>query len=259
MLASTAVAADFDEDLVAKAFDAAPPAYVPQGGGGGSTRGLPRLGVGVRGSFMTGIEIEAATSATRKTNVRGGFNFFNYDYDYTKDNIAYGAKIRLKSAQASFDWFPFGGGFHLSPGVLFFNGNRVEADVSVGGGKTFTLGNQTYTSKTGDPVSGIGNADLNVNPIAPMFLLGWGNLVKRGDGHFSVSFEIGAAYVGPPKATLRLTGSACPGNQQVVCQNAATDPTVQSNIQAEEAKINKAIKFFQATPMISIGFGWKIF
>jgi hypothetical protein len=257
MLASTAFAAD--ADLVARAFDPAPPAFVPQGGGGGSSSGLPRLGVGVKVSMLLGIGVEAATSVTRKSNVRGGFNMFRYDYDYDKDNITYGAKMRLRSAQATFDWFPFGGGFHLSPGALMYNGNKIDADVSVGGGKTFTLGSTTYTSKSSDPVHGTGILALNEYKVAPMILFGWGNLLKRSNGRFSVNFELCADFTGTPKATLNLTGSACPGNQQVVCQNAATDPTVQSNVQSEQKKFNDAIEFLRATPVISLTLGYKIF
>jgi hypothetical protein len=215
---------------------------------------LPRLGIGVKASMLLGIGVEAATSVTQKTNVRGGFNMFSYEYDYTKDNIDYGAKMRLRSAQATFDWFPFGGGFHLSPGVLLYNGNQVEANGTVAGGKSFTLGDAHYTSLGSDPVKAVGTVDLSSNSVAPMFLFGWGNLLRRRGGHFSVNFEMGAAFSGEPKAKLALTGTACQG---ATCYNAATDPTVQANVRSEESKVNNSISFLQATPVISVGFGYR--
>jgi hypothetical protein len=257
MLASTAFAAD--EDLVAKAFEPAPPAYLPQGGGGGSSSSLPRLGIGVKVSILLGVGIEAATSVTRKSNVRGGFNMFSYDFDQTKDNTDYSLKLRLRSVQATYDWFPFGGGFHLSPGVLVYNGNKVEGDLTNPPGKTFTLGNTSYTSLASDPVTGVATISLNNYKVAPMFLLGWGNLLKRGRGHFSFSFEFGAAFVGSPLATLNLKGTACTVAAPVTCRSAASDPTVLSNVQAEQTKINNDISFLQATPIFSFGFGYKIF
>jgi hypothetical protein len=68
--------------------------------------------------MLLGIGVEGAVELTRKTNVRGGFNFFNYDFNEAKDDLAYGANLHLRSADALYDFFPFGGGFHLSGGAL---------------------------------------------------------------------------------------------------------------------------------------------
>jgi hypothetical protein len=257
MLASVAFAAD--EDLVTTAFEPPAPAFVPQGGGGGSSPGLPRLGVGVKVSMLLGIGVEAATSITRKSNVRGGFNFFNYDFTQTKDNTDYTFNLHLRSVQATYDWFPFGGRFHLSPGVLIYNGNKIGGSVSDPPGTNFTLGNTSYTSLPGDPVKGNATIALNNYQVSPMILVGWGNLLKRGGGHFSFNFELGAAFVGSPQTTLSLTGTACTVAPPVICRSAASDPSVLSNIQAEQKKINDAISFLKATPVISFGFGYKIF
>ncbi len=257
MLTSAVFAAD--EDLVANAFEPAAPDFVPQGGGGGSSAGLPRLGVGVKVIMLLGIGVEAGTAITKKSNVRAGFNFFNYDFNQSKDNTNYAFNLHLRSVQATYDYFPFGGGFHLSPGVLIYNGNKVAGSVSDPPGKTFTLGNTTYTSLATDPVTGNATIALNNYKVSPMFLLGWGNLLKRGGGHFSFNFELGAAFVGSPMATLNLTGTACTVTLPVSCKSAATDPTVVANTQSEQDKFNKAVKFLQVTPVISFGFGYKIF
>jgi len=267
---SVALAAgqDSDTDMVAKAFQPEPStplvslanSYAPPaggGGGGGSSSGLPHFGIGVKVSLLLGVGIEAATAVTQKSNVRGGFNFFSYDFDSTQNNGDFSAKLRLRSAQATYDWFPFGGGFHLSPGALFYNDNKVEGDVTFAGGNTLTLGSQTYTSKASDPIKGSMNVALNNYKVSPMFLLGWGNLLKRGGGHFSFNFEFGTAFTGPPKIALNLTGSACPGNQQINCVQAGSDATVQANMRAQEAKNDKDIHFLQWTPIISFGFGYK--
>src|ERR1700733_1142015 len=51
----------------------------PQGGGSPSASGSMHLiGVGVNVSVLLGIGIHGAVELTPKSNVRGGFNFFNY-------------------------------------------------------------------------------------------------------------------------------------------------------------------------------------
>jgi hypothetical protein len=79
----------------------------------------------------------------------------------------------------------------------------------------------------------------------------------RENHHFSVPVELGVVFQGSPKSTLNLTGNVCTDQLQTNCFNAATDPTVQSNVVAEEAKLNKNMKPFKYYPIISFGFGYK--
>jgi hypothetical protein len=94
-----------------------------------------RVAVGARVSLLLGIEVESAVELTRKSNLRGGFNFFTYDFTQTKDNLAYNAGLHLRSAEALYDWFPFAGRFHLSGGALLYNANQIKAGVSTRGAK----------------------------------------------------------------------------------------------------------------------------
>src|SRR5262249_34400533 len=71
---------------------------------------LPRLGVGAKVSTL-GFGFEAATAVTSRSNVRGGFNFFGYDHDASKNGIDYAARLRFRSIEAHYDWFL--GGFHV--------------------------------------------------------------------------------------------------------------------------------------------------
>jgi hypothetical protein len=85
---------------------------------------------------------------------------------------------------------------------------------------------------------------------------GWGNLVRENH-HFSVPIELGIAFQGSPKSTLGLVGNVCTDQAQTQCFNAATDPTVQSNVAAEQTKLNNSMKPFKFYPIISVGFGYK--
>ena len=214
---------------------------------------LGKVGVGVKFSLLGG-GVEVATPVTHRTNVRAGFNMFSYSRTFDKDGIGYAGQIGFKTVEAHYDIFPFAGRFHLSPGVLTYIGNPVTANASVPGGQSFTLGDQSYYSDSASPVTGKGK--INFNRAAPMFTVGWGNLVSRRESHFSVPFEIGVAFQGSPKANLNLAGNVCdsPG---VNCRSAATDQGVQQQVVAEQTKINNSMSFFKVYPIISVGFGYK--
>lgn len=212
-----------------------------------------RIAVGVKVSLL-GAGIEVATPVTYHTNVRFGFNAFSYGRGFSNDGINYNANLSFRSAETHFDWFPFAGGFHLSPGVMVYNGNKVTANASVAGGQQFTLNNVSYISSDATPVSGTGTVDFN--KVAPTFLLGWGNLLPRSHRHFSVPFEVGVVVAGSPKTTLNLTGFAC-DSTGVNCQSVATNSTIQSNVIAQQTKLNNDMSFFKAYPVISLGFGYK--
>jgi hypothetical protein len=172
---------------------------------------------------------------------------------FDKDGVTYKGALDLRSAEALLDFFPLGS-FHLSPGLLLYNGNKVSANASVPGGDSFTLNGVTYTSDPANPIAGTGK--MKFYKAAPMFLFGFGNLVPRNH-RFSVSFDLGAAYQGPPRATLALTGNACDASG-LNCADVTTDPSVQSNILAEQAKINKSASPFRFYPIVSVGVGYKL-
>ena len=86
-------------------------------------------------------------------------------------------------------------------------GNPVSATGTTAG-QSFSLRNNDYLSGATNPVAG--NVRINFHKAAPMFTVGWGNLVSRKEGkHFTVPFEVGLAMTGAPKATYSLSGNVC--------------------------------------------------
>lgn len=215
-----------------------------------SSEGPRRIGIGAKISLL-GIGPEAAVALTKRINVRGGFNFFNYSDTFNKDGISYGAQLAFRSAEAHLDLFPFAGAFHVSPGLLLYNDNHINATASVPGGQPFTLGGISYISSAANPITGTGK--LSFNKVAPSILVGFGNLLPRNRRRFSISTEIGVAFTGAPKASLNLQGTACT-NPVFICVNAATDPIVQSNVQSEVTKVNHDVSALKVYPLASVGF-----
>lgn len=221
----------------------------PQTAGGDADE--RRVGFGVKASSL-GVGGEVAFRILRRANLRAGFNAFDYNRALTHDGITYDGQLNLRSAEAHFDYFLVGG-FHISPSVLLYNGDKVNANASVPGGQTFSLNGVTYESGSANPVTGTGQ--LSFNKLAPALLFGLGNLVPRGSRRWTISFEFGAAYEGPPKVTLGLAGSACtPPGTGCTYLNVAT-PSIQGNVLGEQSKLAHDISFIRFYPIVSLGFG----
>jgi hypothetical protein len=213
-----------------------------------------KVGVGVRVSLL-GIGVEAATPVTYHTNLRFGFNTFSYSRGFTNDGTNYAATLNFRSFETHFDWFPFAGGFHLSPGAMLYNGNQIKANASVPASQSFTLGGTSYISDPANPITGTGR--IGFNSVAPTLMLGWGNLVPRSENkHISIPFEVGMMFQGSPKATLNLTGNVC-DSTGANCHNVSGDSVFQSNVIAQQTKLNNDMSFFKVYPVISLGFGYK--
>lgn len=210
------------------------------------------IGVGIRLSTL-GAGAEVGVSLTSKLNVRGGFNIFQYSRGFNHDGITYKGQLNLRSGEAHVDFYPIGHTFHLSPGLLIYNGNGATATANVPGGSTFTLGGATYTSDPANPITGTGKLDFV--KVAPTAMFGFGNLVPQ-HRHFTYNFELGAVFQGSARTKLNLSGNAC-DPLGLNCVNAATDPTVQANIVAEQNKVNNKLSPFKYYPVISIGFGYR--
>lgn len=215
-----------------------------------------RFGVGVKTSFL-GVGAEVGARVTHKTNARVGFNILGYSRNFSKDGINYGGHLSFRTFEAHYDFFPRAGNFHISPGVLAYMGNPVTANAVVPGDQSFSLGGQTYYSDPSAPATA--NGRVNFNQVSPTATIGWGNLVRRSSKHISIPVELGAAFQGSPKSTLNLTGNVCnaPSGSLLRSCISTSNSTVQSNVVAEQGKINKSVSAFKVYPIISVGFGYK--
>jgi hypothetical protein len=214
-------------------------------------RPFSKIGVAIKFTTL-GPGFDIATPLTRSLNLRGSADFFSYGQDFTTDGITYNASLAFKGGALNVDWFPFHGGFHVSPGVYFLK-SELGGTLNVPAGKTFTLNDVDYTSSAANPIHGNGNL-VFPHTAGPSLTVGWGNIIPRTGKHWSVPFEIGAAYFGQPSVTINLAGTACQG---VNCSNVATDPATQQNLKAEQNTLNDDLKALQVYPIVSIGVSYK--
>ncbi len=242
--------------------DAAPNPAPGQGFGGAPLRvgvePFSAIAIQIKAG-LGGFGIDIATPVTSRLNLRGGATFLTYNPNLTIDGETINGDIKLRSVSENFDFFPFGNRFRISPGIVFYNGNHISALASVPGGQTFTLNDVDYISSPSDPIHGTFNLSFG-NQLAPSLTMGFGNMIPRNGGHWSVPFEIGAEYLGKkPVIALSLGGTACqmstaPAN----CNPVASDPTTQQNVLAEQAGLNgdipSALRFF---PIVSIGVSYR--
>jgi hypothetical protein len=214
-----------------------------------------RYGLGSYDSPL-GFGGRLAVSLTSNVNLRVGASYFSYSLRRTVSNIPFTANVLLQSEQAAVDWYPWHGSFHVSPGALFGNSNRAYGGATVQAGNSFTLNGTTYYSGAAGPVQATGS--VRFARTAPMLTAGWGNWVRHpqergGERHWVFPFEAGVAFTGDPKTALNYSGVVCSSSSQLYCQNIATDPQVQANIQAERKKLQNDANWLRFYPIISGG------
>ncbi len=248
----------------AELFTGAPaPSASPNGliRGGGA---IPTRRIGPFSTFaieayagFTGVGLDVATPLARHFNLRVGGGFFHYADTFTEQGANVDANLQLRSGRALLDWFPFRGGFHISPMLVFANNNKVRGTVIVPSGTSITLDGSNYVSSTTDPLHG--SASVDFRKTAPGLTFGFGNLIPRSGKHLSFPTEIGFYYVGQPTLKVAFTGSACDPTvpASIGCESVDTDSGFQQSLRAFTARNNNNLSYASFFPMISSGVGFR--
>ena len=156
---------------------------------------------------------------------------------------------------AVLDWYPFRGGFHLSPGLMLYNGIRIEATMTAGANQTFTLGDEALISNPSNELNG--KATIAFKKVAPTVALGWGNLIPRRTARrWSIPFELGLVFTRSPVASLSMRGSACRPNG-TNCRDLASDSGLQSDVAKEQSDMNRDLEPLKIFPVLSVGFSYR--
>ena len=229
---------------------AAPVVNRPQG----SKRPFSSLGIGVKVG-TSGIGFDVATPLVPgRLNLRGGASFFSYSTTITTDNINVDGSLKFRNSEAVIDYFPFRGWFRLSGGMTVYNNTGLTATLAVPGGQSFSLGNDDYYSYAGDPIHGNGVFNFG-GKTAGRVSIGTGNMLPR-KGHFSFESEIGVQFFSSPTVIYTIAGTGCQGYNGVTYTNCG--PVAQSDVLAEQNKLQNDLTDLKYFPTVSFGLSYKI-
>jgi hypothetical protein len=221
-----------------------------------------RIGIGADVSPL-GIGIKSAIVLNQYFDARLTGNFFKFDpgrFEIEGFNVF--AHLHMASAAASLDWYPYNSVWRLSPGLMFFNGNRLSLSTEVTPGTSFSLNKKTFYSATPNsatgatPVTATGVLGLHTNRPAATISGGFGKFIPRSNRHWSFPTEFGVAFTGAPSLNISPSGWVCVDRLQLKCSNVA-DPTNQitidfnGDLQATLTKLRKDLAKLPVYPLVS--------
>ena len=206
--------------------------------------------------FSTGIDglgVEVAMPLATRISLRGSASFLNYHPAITEDGIPIQGALKFRTLGAGVDIFPYHNSFHVTPGFVFYNGNQAGATAFIAPGSTFTINDTDYVSSPADPVRGVFTMDFG-HRFAPSLTMGFGDMLRR-DSHWSVPVDFGFEYIGTPKFTMNMVGTVC--DVADGCTPIQSDPDTLSNLQQEQATINKDISPLRFYPILKVGLSYR--
>ena len=179
-----------------------------------------------------GHGVDLSLPLAEKINLRLGFGRYTKTRDVTESDVSYTGKLTLGGGLLVADWFPFGGNFRLSGGLVK-NQSKIEIAAKPTG--TVTFNNTTYN---GSDISV--NGKISYAKTAPYIGLGYGNPSARG--RFGFFGEFGVIRQ-KPKATLSGVCSA----------GSPTCDGFQADLAAEEASLQEDVNKEKWFPVIQLG------
>ena len=180
--------------------------------------------------------LEVAKGLTPWFGLRGGVNYFAYDYNGEESDIEYDLNLELKSFGLFADVHPFKQAFRITAGFLI-NGNEFTGKGKPTG-SAFDIGDNSYTS--GD-INSLG-FDLSYNTFAPYLGIGF-DTTFGDDDRWGFVFDLGILFSGAPKASFSYATTLTGSDLQ----------TLKNNIEKEKKEIQDSLDDFEFWPILSAG------
>lgn len=193
---------------------------------------------------------QVATNLPWHMDARFIGNYTNFDWKLNESGFYVILNIGMANTGAFLDYYPWKS-LRFSPGYLYYNTNRVKADLTVQDvAATFTINNVTYATDPGNPIHGTGR--LQLGGAGFMATTGWGHIVRRDEKHWSFPFEAGAAFINTPSVTFNLLGDVC-NLPRTDCRPAEQFPGFANNLNQQVASWNKRVSPFHIYPLLEGG------
>lgn len=194
-----------------------------------------KSGMGLTGKVGTlGYGAELSFGISDNVFSRIGLNACTYKHNAHSSLANYDLKLQLQTAGAVVDWYPFAS-FRTSVG-LFYDNNKVSLDANRAGG-SYIINGRTYSTNQVGSLQGT----MSFNRVAPYIGVGWGNPVAKDKGWGLVT-DLGVLFQRKPRIDLTA-----------VCTDPLICNQLQSDAAAENAKMQRDLRFFKWWPVVSIG------
>jgi hypothetical protein len=193
------------------------------------------------GTDGAGLEFEYGIA--RYFGARLEINGGTLSHHVNRTNIDYEGHLHFSNVQALGDWHPFAGAWRVSTGLVY-NDNKIDLNAAPSTG-TLTINGNSY------PAGQVGSLQgtLSFPKISPYLGIGWG-ISPRGKGLFG-SIDLGVQY---QANHVSLTGTCGPA-----IQGTATCTQLQSDVAAEQLRLQDETRAFRFWPVTQIGIGWRFF
>ncbi|MCW3481470.1 hypothetical protein OL229_18185 [Neisseriaceae bacterium JH1-16] len=193
-------------------------------------------------SLVQGGGLELHKTVIQDTlNARLGVFGASWSTDRSNSGVDYNAKLKLFNTALLADYYPLGGAFRLSGGLVY-NGNKLDLDGKPSNG-SFTLNGHSYNASDIGPVQG----RVDFNKVSPYLGIGWGNPTASGKG-LSFVADIGVLVNTSPKAHLSAScGSLSAGD----CAQ------LQSDVAAQQQQLNDDVGKLKVWPAVSLGVAYR--
>jgi hypothetical protein len=169
---------------------------------------------------------------------------------WSQEDFSIAVNAGFANMGAMADAYPFHIPFRLSAGYLFYNGDRVRADLHAKQNAIFTINDRDWISDNADPVRGTGRLSLGGSGF--LLTTGYARMVSRTERHFSFPFEAGVAFIDTPRVGMNLTGQICT-SQGINCQAVATYPGFADALANQVASWNRTAAPFHVYPIVQGG------
>ena len=202
----------------------------------------------------TGVGVDVATPLARRLGLRSGASFFSYNTSLTTDGLNITGGLHLQGASTSLDIYPFKNSFRISPGLTYTNKNRMNANLSVPGGQSFSLGDGgNYTSDPSNPIQGTASFVFG-NSLAPRLTMGFESLRPNHGGRVSFPLDIGVQYTAAPVVKLAISGNSCGSQSQSDgSMDSGCGAVDQTNVAQEQSELQQDLKPLRFYPLVSFG------
>lgn len=154
--------------------------------------------------------------------------------DFDEDGVNYDADFEMKASSLKVDYFPFGGRFFISAGVMMPD---IEANVvgTPDNGSVYEFNNRNYSAAEIGSVVGTATVSDGTQPYVG---LGWRSSHESG---FSLFSEFGVVAT-----NVDVSLSTTNGFENI-------DPTLRDDIRAEEASLKDDIDKLPVYPVAVLG------